>query len=129
MQDEVREELLKAQQSEMETVTIYKYLANKTKNQDVKSVLLKIAVDEGKHAGILRRFTTQTLKRREKPSWRFRLLASVFSLKMILRMLLTSEQKNAESYAPAGKKNAQMREIANDERRHCKMLEQLIEQL
>lgn len=127
MREDIKQELLKAQESEMETVVIYKYLAGRAKDPDMKNAFLKMAADEGKHAGILRKYSGKTVTRKEKPALRFRIMTRLFGLKMVMRMMLTSEQKNAEAYAPVAKANPAMRDILNDERRHCKILQQLIE--
>lgn len=127
IREDVKQELLKAQESEMETVVIYKYLAERAKDPEMKNAFLKMASDEGKHAGILRKYSGKTVTRKEKPALRFRIMTRVFGLKMVIRMMLTSEQKNAEAYAPVAKANPIMRDILNDERRHCKILQQMLE--
>ena len=100
IREDVKQELLKAQESEMETVVLYKYLAERAKDPDMKNAFLKMASDEGKHAGILRKYSVKTVTRKEKPALRFRIMARILGLKMVIRMMLTSEQKNAEAYAP-----------------------------
>lgn len=127
IREDVKQELLKAQESEMETVVIYKYLAERAKDPEMKNTFLKMASDEGKHAGILRKYSGKTVERKDKPAFRFRLMTRIFGLKMVIRMMLTSEQKNAEAYAPVAKANPVMRDILNDERRHCKLLQQMLE--
>lgn len=127
IREDIKQELLKAQESEMETVVIYKYLAERAKDPEMKATFLKMASDEGKHAGILRKYSGKTVERKEKPALRFRIMTRIFGLKMVIRMMLTSEQKNAEAYAPVAKANPVMRDILKDERRHCQLLEQMLE--
>ncbi|MGL4293123.1 MAG: ferritin family protein [Bacteroidales bacterium] len=127
IKDDVKEQLLKAQESEMETVVIYRYLAERAKDPEHKNIFLKMASDEGKHAGILRKYSGKTVERKEKPAFRFRLMTRIFGVKMVVRMMLTSEQKNAEAYAPVAKANPAMREILKDERRHVQLLQQIID--
>lgn len=126
MRADVKEELLKAQESKLDAVVIYRYLASRAKNEEIKSTLMKIASDEGKHAGMLRKYTNTSLKKKEKPAFRFRLMTRVFGLKMMLRMMLTTEQKSVEAYRPAAAGNPQLRDLLKDERRHVDLITEML---
>ena len=126
IREDVKQDFLKAQEGKMETVVIYRYLADRMKDPEAKAELMKMASDEGKHAGIMRRYSGKTVERKPKPAFRFRLLCRLFGVRMMLRKMLTSEQKNAEAFAPAAKANPIMRDMLKDERRHVKILEDMI---
>jgi rubrerythrin len=126
LKEDIKQDFLKAQEGKMETVVIYRYLADRMKDAEGKAELMKMASDEGKHAGIMRRYSGKTVERKPKPAFRFRALTRIFGVRMMLRMMLTSEQKNADAFAPAAKANPIMRDILKDERRHCQVLEALI---
>ncbi len=126
MREDIKQELLKAQESEMETVVIYRYLSTRAKDPEMKATLLRMASDEGKHAGVIRKFTGKTLKRKEQPAFRFRMMTRIFGLKAMLRMMLTSEQKNVEAYRPAAKANPALRDVLKDEQRHVQLLNDML---
>lgn len=124
---DIKKDLLKAQQSKMDTVVIYKYLSEVAKDPEMKATFAKMASDEGKHAGIFRKYTGQTVERKEKPALRFRIMTKIFGLKMVIRLMLTTEQKNVETSAPAAKANPVMRDLLKDGRRHCELLSEMLE--
>ena len=126
MREDIKQELLKAQESKMETVVIYRYLSTRAKDPEVKATLLRMASDEGKHAGVIRKFTSKTLKRKEQPAFRFRMMTRIFGVKAMLRMMLTTEQKNVEAYRPAAKANSALRDVLKDEQRHVQLLNDML---
>ncbi|MDO5570416.1 MAG: ferritin family protein [Bacteroidales bacterium] len=128
MNEDVKEALLKAQEGELESVVIYKYLSSIAKDPEMKDAFSKMATEEGRHAGILRKYTGQSLKRREKPKFLFRLTAKMLGIKFVMKMMLMTETKTIEGYTPAAKNTPLMRDILNDEKRHKRILEKFIEE-
>lgn len=128
MREDVKKELIKAQQSELETVVIYKYLANVAKDEEVKAVFTKIATEEGRHAGILRKYTGETLQRKDKPAFMFRMMTRIMGLRFAMKMMVVTEQKSAEAYAPMATAVPLMRDVVNDEKRHRKILQRFIDE-
>ncbi|MEG1615603.1 MAG: ferritin family protein [Bacteroidales bacterium] len=128
MREDVKKELLKAQQSELETVVIYKYLAAVAKDEEMKAVFQKMATEEGRHAGILRKYTGETLQRKDKPRFMFRLMTKVLGIRYTMKMMVMTEMKTAEAYAPMAASVPLMKDVVNDEKRHRKHLQRFIDE-
>lgn len=129
MKEDVKKELLKAQESELETVIIYKYLASIAKDEEMKATLLKMSSEEGRHAGILRKYTHTTINRKDKPSWAFRVATRVLGIRFALKMMLMTEEKTVQAYAPLAASNVPlMKDVLNDEKRHRKNLQKFVDE-
>lgn len=128
MREDVKKELIKAQQSELETVVIYKYLATVAKDEEMKATFNKMATEEGRHAGILRKYTSTTLQRKDKPGFMFRLMTRVLGIRFAMKMMVMTEMKTAEAYAPMATAVPLMRDVVNDEKRHRKALQRFIDE-
>ena len=57
MKQEVKELLVQYQQGELDGVLVYQALAKLSPNESMKKALLELAADEGRHAGILKKYT------------------------------------------------------------------------
>ncbi len=128
MREDIKKELVKAQKGELETVVIYKYLANLAKDEEVKAAFNKMATEEGRHAGILRKYSGQSLKRNDKPALRFRIMTRILGIRFAMKMMLVTEQRSAEAYAPMATSVPLMRDVVNDEKRHKKILQRFIDE-
>ncbi|MGL5682775.1 MAG: hypothetical protein ACRDDZ_06945 [Marinifilaceae bacterium] len=123
---EARQELHKAQQNKLDTSVIYKYLSQRAKHQEMKDALQRVATDAARHSTILKKFSGMKAERKEKPAFRFRMLIRFLGVKAGIRVMLETEIKNTEAYAPAAKQNPDMKIIYNDGKKNVRILQDLI---
>lgn len=128
-EQEMKKAFLQAQTAEMESATIYKYLANKAKNQELKDALLRMASNKGRHAGIFKKYTKKFIQPKAKPQFRFRAISTVFGMKMSLNTMLMNEQKTLEVFKQYAKAsgNSEFREVSNNSAKHVDMLQKFID--
>ena len=62
MKQEVKELLVQYQQGELDGVLVYQALAKLSPNESMKKALLELVADEGRHAGILKKYTNKILE-------------------------------------------------------------------
>ena len=128
---EMKEAFLQAQTAEMESATIYKYLARKAKNEELRDTLLKMASNRGKHAGMFKKHTRQFIEPKKNPQIRFRMVAGILGMKFSLKSMQMNEQKLKEvfqQYAKAKGAGSEFKEIVADANKHLDWLQKFIEQ-
>ncbi|GKX68600.1 ferritin family protein [Inconstantimicrobium mannanitabidum] len=114
--------LIKSQQGELDAVILYKKLSAVIKETEYKEIFLKIAADEGKHAGILRSYTQENLKPKGGKAAFIIIMYKVLGLKFTLRILSKGEIKAANEYAFLVNKFHKINEIMKDEQRHGELM-------
>lgn len=111
------------QQNELNAIIMYRALAECAECEAESALLLSIAADEGKHAGILRQYTNQIL--RPKNTMKNMILFSMRTMhkKALFLLLSRSEKTAAKLYEPFFSRYPRTKEIAADELRHGALLE------
>lgn len=125
-QCKIRVQLMKAQQKEMDSVVLYRRLADLVNDVEKKKILFKIAADEGKHAAILRRYTGEVLKAREAKSIAIDVIYRIFGLNFALKVLSIGEFKAAKEYSLLAEDFSNIKEIVEDEALHAKIMRTMI---
>lgn len=93
-----RKQLLKSQQGELDAVLLYRKLAETIKETQHKKTFIKIAADEGKHAGILRKYTDENLKAKNGKAFIVSTIYKICGFKITLNILAKGEFKAAKDY-------------------------------
>ena len=119
---EEKEQLIKAQQGELDAVILYRKLAEITKETINKETFLKIAADEGKHACILRKYTGENLEPKKIKALVVTCIYKVFGVKFTLKVLEKGELKAAKKYSTIVKKFPNIQGIIKDENLHGKLI-------
>lgn len=120
-----KEQLIKAHQGELDAVLLYKKLAGIVKEKKYKELFLKIAADEGKHAGILRNYTGANLKPKNFKALLVSSIYRILGLKFTLKMLSNGEYKAVGDYAPLVVKFPNINEIMKDEEKHSNLMKDM----
>jgi rubrerythrin len=121
-----KEQLIKAQQGELDAVILYRKLSETVRKTNVKETLLKIAADEGKHAGILRKYTGEDLKPKNFKALIVTSIYKVFGLKFTFKLLEKGELKAAKEYATLVEKFPNIKQIIRDEELHGNLMGKLL---
>ncbi len=121
-----KEKIIKAQQGELDAVILYLKLAETIREIKNKEIFLKIAADEGKHAGILRKYTGENLKPKNFKAFIVISIYKIFGLKFTIKMLAEGEFKAAKKYYSLVEKFPNIQEILKDEELHGKLIKDMI---
>ncbi len=121
-----KEQLLKAQQGELDAVLLYKALAKRTKNSEVKARFEQVASDEGKHAAILRGYTNHTLQPRKTKARVISLIYVLLGHSFTCKLLMKGELASVPGYMKLVGKYPKIQEIIEDERRHADIAKNLL---
>ena len=114
-----RKALLFFQQGELNAVVMYKRLAELVKDEAKKAELLKLAAEEGKHAGILKNITDDaTLKPKNIMKNGVVLGYRFLGRKAVFKIVSKSERMAAKLYAKYFDVFPEVKSIADDELRH-----------
>jgi len=123
---EQKAQLIKAQQGELDAVIVYRRLAEAMNDSKIEKVLLRIAADEGKHAGILRKYTGETLRATKSKSLWVMIMYRTLGLKFVLKMLANGEQKAAKRYTLLVGDFPKIDRIMRDEAVHADLLNTML---
>lgn len=120
MKQEIKEQLLKYQQGELDGVLVYQALAKLVENEEMKSKLLELAADEGKHAGILRKYTNETLTPSDEGAKAIAAAYKEYGNK-IFAQIAEAEDKGGDMYAPFVNDIPEAKSIIEDELKHARI--------
>lgn len=123
MTNEQKNMLLKSQQGELDAVVLYKKLAEKFNDEEIKSKLMEVSADEGKHAAILKKYTGQVLKPKKTKANLVLCLNRLFGSNFIFKLLSNGEMKSIKLYESLVNDFPMIQEIINDEKRHAEIAE------
>ncbi|MDO4536327.1 MAG: ferritin family protein [Clostridium perfringens] len=126
MKQEIKEQLLKYQQAELDGVLVYQALAKLAPNEDMKSKLLGLAADEGRHAAILRKYTDEVLTASDEGAKEIAKMYKELGNK-IFAMIADAEDKGEEMYRPFVEEIPEAKSIMEDEVRHGKIARSFLE--
>ena len=123
--DEKKKLLIKAQQGELDAVIVYRRLAEAMTEIKKEKVLLRIAADEGKHAGILRKYTGEALRASKFKALVVLAMYRVLGFKFTLRVLEKGELKAVKSYSLLVAEFPKLDRIISDEALHANLIKNM----
>jgi len=122
---EQKAQLIKAQQGELDAVIVYRRLAEAMNDSKLEKILLRIAADEGKHAGILRAYTGETLRATKAKSLVVMFMYRIFGFKFLRNMMAKAELKAVKEYALLVADFPKINKIMSDEAIHADLLKNM----
>ena len=93
-----REQLLHAQQGELDAVLLYQSISSLVNRDELKSVLLDVAADEGRHALVLKEYTGAKLVASQRKARQVGFLYRFLGHRATMKILAKGENKAAEGY-------------------------------
>ncbi len=114
-----KEQLLIAQQGELDAVLLYNALAKRAKSSVARERFKELASDEGRHATILKGYTKQTLQPRKTKA---RIISVVYVLlghSFTCKLLMKGELGSVPGYLTLVNNYPKIQEIIEDEKRHA----------
>jgi VIT1/CCC1 family predicted Fe2+/Mn2+ transporter len=117
--EDIRKKLLIDQQHEIDSYHIYKNMAEKTKDENNREILDKIANDEKKHYELLAKYTEKELKPSGFKVWFFTFITSVFGLTFGLKLMEKAEKEAQDiDYAGLDAHIPEVKNVMKDEEEH-----------
>ena len=117
------------QQNELNAVLMYKALAEKMESDSDKELLLSLAADEGRHAGILKEITGAIMQPKSGLAKTVSALYGLIGKKALFSMISKVEFSAGKLYDEIEKKNAELfeqypklKQLAADEKKHGELL-------
>ncbi len=128
MEKYLLEKLIKLQTNEITEFKVYSNLANLTKDQHNKEVLLRIANDEYGHSLVLQKLTKKEVKpQRFKVYW-YTLISHIFGLSFGLKLMENGEEMATEIYSGLSSEIEVLEKLALDEQSHEKELLNILQE-
>lgn len=124
MTDKELKEFLNFQQDERDAVEIYKRLGNMTKSKTNRDVLLEMSQEEYGHYDFISKYTDKQLSYNKIKVFIICLLANIFGLTFVLKLLERDEGLTASSYAD----NETLSAFAKTEDKHEERLLNMIDE-
>ncbi len=118
----VRNQLIKAQRSEITEYHIYKRLARRTSNIKNKNILNSIADDELRHYRIWMKYSGREVGPSRWNIFKFYWMAQLFGLSFGLTQMELGEQRAQINYSEIGKEIPEAIQIGKEENQHEKEL-------
>ena len=118
MTSQERKAFLGFQQGELDAVEMYKNFATLTDDEELRSLFLDAAKDEGRHAAILSKYPHRKLRPKDTLA---KVTGAVFNFvpkKLLFKGIAYGEKKGGDGYLPYVKDYPELQEIINDEYKH-----------
>lgn len=126
--DEEMEELLEAQQGELDAVLMYEALADavEKKYPEDAAVFRQLAADEGRHAAVFRALSDVTLEPEKAMAFLLPKLYRLLGRKLLYPLIAKGEYAADDSYQELAERFPEVQRVKEDEIRHGDMVRALI---
>lgn len=123
-----RKILLQMQTNEITEYYIYSKIAARTKEQQNKNILLKIASEEKLHAGIWEKITGVQVKPKKFKIFRFSFISRIFGFTFAVKLMENGEDGASGIYNQISAEVPEALQISEDEKRHESELLSLLDE-
>ena len=116
--DQYMDQLLYAQQGELDAVLMYNKLAEKVKDAKDAAAFKQLAAEEGRHASVFHAYTKKVLQPKKTKAVFVPLMYSLVGRKALYPIIAKEEYKAAEKYKEIVSLFPYVESVMNDETRH-----------
>lgn len=116
--EQYMDELLYAQQGELDAVLMYNALAAKVKDPKDAETFKQLAAEEGRHASVFHAYTNKVLKPKKTKAIAVPALYKLVGRKVLYRVIAKEEYKAAEKYEALVNLFDEVKSVQADETRH-----------
>lgn len=127
MDKETIEKLIDAQRDEVTSGRIYTMLAGMQKDAHNKEILFALSRQEAKHAELLKKYTSTSVKGNSLEAFKYNLLARILGITFAVKRAESGERK-AEQFYSSLTDYPEIQQIAQDEKNHEEKLIELIDE-
>lgn len=124
----IKKQLLQLQKNEITEYNIYKKIANFTKDEKNKNILIKISSEELKHYHIWETFTRTSVAPDKLKLWWYTTLAFVFGYTFALKLMESNENDAAFNYVELATVIPLAKKISEEENYHEKQLLSILDE-
>lgn len=110
--------LLKAQQGELDAVSMYQALSRKAKDTHDAETFLQLAAEEGRHAGVFHAYTGKVMRPKPTKAILLPLLYSLIGREKLYPIIANGEYKAVKKYEALIEEFDEVRSVQADEQRH-----------
>ncbi len=121
------DQLLYAQQGELDAVLMYNKLADKVKDPKDAAVFRQLAAEEGRHASVFHNYTRQVLKPKKTKAVFVPMLYSIVGRKTLYPIIAKAEYDAAEKYKEIVSVFPDVESVMRDETRHGDTVKALLQ--
>ena len=115
---EKREELLKAQQGEINGVETYRRLSEIVHNESDRQIFKELAADEGRHAAVFKQYTGTVLMPQRTQANAVAALYRLLGKRILYPLIAQGEYAAIPGYEKMMKEFPEVEAVKNDEKRH-----------
>ena len=116
--DQYMDELLFAQQGELDAVLMYNKLAEKVKDAKDAAAFKQLAAEEGRHASVFHAYTKKVLQPKKTKAVFVPLMYSIVGRKVLYPIIAKQEYAAGEKYKKLVGVFPDVESVLNDEIRH-----------
>ena len=116
--EQYMDELLYAQQGELDAVLMYNALAEKVKEPKDAATFKQLAAEEGRHASVFHAYTQRVLKPKRTKAIALPILYSVLGRKRLYPLIAKGEYDAVKKYEALVDKFDEVKSVQADEQRH-----------
>ena len=120
------DELLYAQQGELDAVLMYNKLAEVVKDEKDSKTFRQLAKEEGGHAQVFHQYTLQVLQPKKTKAIAVPLMYKCFGKKFLYPIIASQEYAAAKKYVALVKVFPDVESVMNDEKRHGDLVKGLL---
>ncbi len=122
LSQEIRNELLKAQKTEITEYHVYRRIAKTLPDEENRRVVNQIAEDEHRHFEIWKGYTGEEVKPNRLQIWFYTTVSRVFGFTFGFKLMELGEEKAQVNYEKIAADIPEAREVIKDEDRHEDLL-------
>ena len=116
--DRYMDQLLFAQQGELDAVLMYNKLAEKVKDEKDAAAFRQLAAEEGRHASVFHAYTKKVLKPKKTKAVFVPMMYSLVGRKVLYPIIAKGEYDAAEKYKDLVPIFPEVESVMHDETRH-----------
>ena len=116
--DRYMDQLLFAQQGELDAVLMYNKLAEKVKDEKDAAAFKQLAAEEGRHASVFHAYTKKVLKPKKTKAVFVPMMYSLVGRKVLYPIIAKGEYDAAEKYKDLVPIFPEVESVMHDETRH-----------
>lgn len=116
------EKLIEFQQGELDAVYMYQKLAGLMKKEEDRELLLSLAADEGRHAGVLKQYTGAVLKPKKTLGDTVAVMYKALGRRLMFTVMSNFEYAAYDKYATYYEKYPELASVGKDEIKHGDIL-------
>ena len=120
------DELLYAQQGELDAVLMYNKLAEVVKDEKDSKTFRQLAKEEGGHAQVFHQYTQKVLKPKKTKAIAVPMMYKCFGKKIIYPLIAKGEYDAAKKYIALVNIFPDVESVMNDEKRHGDLVKGLL---